>query len=141
MGRMNIGKIIAGGVVAGIVMNGFDYVINMHLLKSSYDAVMQARNIPLDTVASSNAIVGLILLDFAMAILLVFTYAAIRPRFGAGPKTAVVAALMLSAITGVMAAYFVEMGFFPWGVWGPSTIASTVNLVVSGLVGAAIYKE
>jgi len=141
MGRMNIGKVLLGGVVAGVVMNGLDYVINMHLLKSSYDAVMQARNIPLATVESTNAMVGMILLDFAMAILLVFVYAAIRPRFGAGPKTAVVAALILSAVTGVMAAYFVEMGFFPWGVWGPSTIASTVNMTVSGLIGAAIYKE
>lgn len=141
MGRMNIGKVLAGGLVAGVVMNVLDYVINVYLMKSSYDAVMQARNIPLATVQSTNAMVGLTLLDFAMAILLVFLYAAIRPRFGAGPKTAVVAALILAAVTGVTAAYFVEMGFFPWGVWGPSTIASTVNYVIAGLVGAAIYKE
>jgi hypothetical protein len=141
MGKMNIGKMLAGGLVAGIVMNAIDYAINMYLMKSSYDAVMQARNIPLATAGSGSAIVGMMLLDFAMAILLVFLYVAIRPRFGAGPKTAIVSALTVSAVSAVTAAYFVEMGFFPWGVWGPATIASTVNFVIAGLVGAAIYQE
>ncbi|TAK19343.1 MAG: hypothetical protein EPO35_00310 [Acidobacteria bacterium] len=137
MGKINVGKVIVGGIVAGIVMNGLDYVINEMLLKDMMTATLQARNI--DPAALS--IPTMVALDFAMALLLVFTYAAIRPRFGAGPKTAIVAGLLLALVTSTLAAYFVGMGFFTWNDWMPNAALSTINLCVSALAGCALYKE
>ena len=137
MGKINVGKLIIGAIAAGVVLNIGDYVINEVLMKGAYDAVMQARNV--DPAAMNMA--TMVALDFAMALLLVFTYAAIRTRFGAGPKTAIVAGLLVVMIANLQAAYFVGVGFFGWDVWMPSAAASTVNYVVAALVGGAVYSE
>ena len=90
----------------------------------------------------SGSVIGqFVALDFVMAMLLVFTYAAIRPRFGAGATTAVVASLLTAATTSTLAGYFTAMGFFTWAVWVPATVASTVNFLIAGYVGAMLYKE
>jgi hypothetical protein len=137
MGKINVGKVIVGGLVTGAVMNGIDALINMVILKDMMTATMTARNI--DPAATN--IPTMVVLDFAMGLLLVFTYAAIRTRFGPGPKTALVAGILLSLITGTLAAYFVGMGFFTWHEWVPNAALSTVNMCVSALVGCALYKE
>jgi hypothetical protein len=137
MGKINVGKVIVGAIVAGIAMNGFDYVINEMIMKADYAAVFAARNI--DPMAMSIA--TMVVLDFAMALLLVFTYAAIRTRFGPGPKTAVVAGLLVALVGNVVAAYFAGMGFFPWDVYAKSAALSTTNTIVCALIGGAIYSE
>lgn len=141
MGHINFGRVITGGLAAGVVMNVLDYVINNILLKSVFDEVMVARNISIETMQQGSVIGQMVALNFAMAMLLVFTYAAIRPRFGAGVKTAVIASLIMAAATSILAGYFVAMGFFPWEVWQQASLASTGNFIVAGLVGAALYKE
>lgn len=137
MGKINVGKVIVGGIVAGVVMNGIDALINAVILKDMMTATLHARNID----PEAMNIATMVVLDFAMALLLVFTYAAIRPRFGAGPKTAIVAGLLLSLITSTLAGYFVGMGFFGWHEWAPNAALSTVNMCVSALAGCALYKE
>ena len=137
MGKINVGKVIVGGIAAGVVMNIFDYVINGMIMKTQYAAVMTARNI--DPAATS--ITTMVALDFAMGLLLVFTYAAIRTRFGGGPKTAIVAGLLVVMVANVQAAYFAGMGFFSWDVYMPSAALATANMVISALVGGALYKE
>jgi hypothetical protein len=137
MGKINVGKVIVGGLVAGAVMNVLDYVINEMLLKDLMTATMTARNID----PATMSIPTMVVLDFAMGLLLVFTYAAIRTRFGPGPKTALVAGVLLSLITSTLAAYFVGMGFFTWHEWVPNAALSTVNMCLSALVGCALYKE
>ena len=141
MGRINVGKVIVGGLVAGVVMNILDFLINNYLLKGTFDAALIARNLSPDAMMATNIITQMVALDFVMAIVLVFTYAAIRPRFGAGPKTAIIAALILAAATSTLAGYFTAMGFFPWSTWVAGTVASTANFLVSGLVGGAFYNE
>lgn len=137
MGKINVGKLIVGAIAAGVVLNVGDYVINEVIMKGAYDTVMAARNV--DPAAMNLA--TLIVLDFAMALLLVFTYAAIRTRFGAGPKTAIVAGLMVALVSNITAAYFVGMGFFGWDVWMPSAALGTANTIIAALVGGVLYKE
>lgn len=138
MNKIRIGRVIGGGIAAGVVMNLIDFAINTYLLKTQFDAVNQARNI---APMSSTGLIDVLLLDFAMAIVLVFTYAAIRPRFGAGPRTALIASLLVAASTSLLSGYFAATGFFPWGVWARASLTSTGNFVISGLVGAAVYSE
>jgi hypothetical protein len=137
MGKINVGKLIVGSIAAGVVLNAGDYLINNVLMKGAYDTVMAARNV---NPAAMN-IGTMVVLDFAMALLLVFTYAAIRTRFGAGPKTAIVAGVLVVMIANLQAAYFVGIGFFGWDVWLPSAAMGTANYVIAALVGGALYSE
>jgi hypothetical protein len=136
MGKINVGKVIIGGIVAGIVMNGLDYVINEIIMKEPLTAAMAARNIT----AAPN-VATMVVLDFAMALILVFTYACIRTRFGPGPKTAVVAGLIIAMTANVLAAYFAGMGFFEWDLYAKMAALATANTIISALVGCALYNE
>lgn len=137
MGKINVGKLIVGAIAAGVALNLGDYLINEVIMKGAYDVVMQARNV--DPAATNIA--TMVVLDFAMALLLVFTYASIRTRFGAGPKTAIVAGVLVVMVANIQAAYFVGIGFYGWDVWIPSAAMSTANFVIASLVGGALYSE
>jgi hypothetical protein len=137
MGKINVGKVIVGGIVAGIVMNGLDYVINAILMKDYLARSAAAHNI--DMAAASVA--TMVALDFAMALMIVFTYACIRTRFGPGPKTAIVAGLIIAITSNILAAYFAGQGFFSWHLWGAMAVLETGNTVIAALVGGALYTE
>ncbi len=141
MGRINTGRVIIGGIAGGIVMSALDFVMNGFILKADFDAVNQARHIDPAIGMQANNLAALVGFDFLMATLIVFTYASIRPRFGAGPKTAFIASLIIGIACCILAGYFAATGFFPWHVWAKASAASTFNIVVAGMVGGALYKE
>ena len=83
MTRINIGRVILGGIVAGIVANAGDFVINTYLIPD--DMTQLAQRLGLDKAKVDGSMSTWIVVDFAWGLLLAFTYAAIRPRFGPGP--------------------------------------------------------
>jgi len=89
----------------------------------------------------SNTMITWIVLDFVLGILLVWTYAAIRPRFGAGPKTAVYAGLLFWLIGGVLWASLTAMGMWSWSFFALAACGYLVNMLVSSVAGAAVYTE
>ena len=93
MGKINLKGVIIGGLVAGVVLNIVDYILFGVLLKNDMAAAMQALNKP---PMADSVIPWFVFLDFLYGIFLVWLYAAIRPRFGAGPATAVKAGLAAS---------------------------------------------
>ena len=139
---MNTGKVVVGGLVAGLVMNVIDYVTNTYVLATQMKAEMDKLNPSLMTnMEGSNTMITWIVLDFVLGILLVWTYAAIRPRFGAGPKTAVYAGLLFWLVGGVLWASLAAAGFWSWSFFAMVGCAFLVNMVVSAVAGAAPYKE
>src|SRR5713101_8768228 len=90
MGKINMMKALAGGLIAGVVLNVIDGVLFGYLLKDQMAAAMASLNRP----AMTNAqIPWFVFLDFVAGVFLVWLYAAVRPRFGAGPATAAKAGL------------------------------------------------
>lgn len=139
---MNTGKIVVGGLVAGLVLNVIDYVINTFILADQMKAAMDALNPALSAnMQGSSTMITWIVIDFVIGILLVWTYAAIRPRFGAGPKTAVYAGLLLWLFAGALWASLTAAGFWSWSFFAMAAVASLVNMLVSSVAGAAVYKE
>lgn len=139
MGRINYGKVITGGIVAGLVMNVLDFVMNNYLMKSQFEAAAAARNI--DPAVVEAAIPAFIVIDFLFGLLAVFTYAAIRPRFQPGPNTAVIAGAIVGVAASLVAAIFTASGYFPWSVWTMASAISVVNSCLGTVAGAAMYSE
>ena len=82
------------------------------------------------------------LLDFVTGIGLLWVYAAIRPRFGPGAKTAVIAGVAVWFFVGLLHALGEgPMGLFPEKVYTVGTIVALVQYAVAGAVGAYVYKE
>ena len=81
-------------------------------------------------------------LGFLLGIAAVWLYAAIRPRYDAGPKTAIRAGVFTWAV----AVFLANLGNYPLGLFPTrllvvSSIVALVEIVVATLVGAWLYKE
>ena len=76
------------------------------------------------------------------AILAVWLYSAIRPRLGAGPKTALIAGLFVWFFYGLCFGLNAgAMGLIPTNVLVADSLTTLVQYVVATLAGAWVYKE
>ena len=139
---INTTKVLIGGFAAGVVMNVIDFVSYSYILgarmKAESDAFKPGMS---DQMASSSMMVTNIVMDLVLGILLVWTYAAIRPRFGPGFRTAVYAALLFWVLAGIFLSGYMHMGMMSAGLWWSFAIIGLVNFLVSAWVGARLYSE
>jgi hypothetical protein len=139
MGRINWGRVVAGGLLAGVVLNIIDFLVYGKWLASDWAAAMQALGKP---GAMTNLVPLFVVLDFVYGIGLVWLYAAIRPRFGAGPKTAVIAGLALWFFVGLLHALGeAPMGVFPQRLYTIGVVVYLIQAPLAAVVGAYVYKE
>jgi len=140
MAHTNRGRVIVGGLVAGLLINIVEYITNGVVLREAWGKAMAALNKPADL--SAGAIVIFNVWGFLLGIAAVWVYAAIRPRYGAGPRTAVRAGLA----TWAFAVFLANLANYPLGLLPArllviTSIVALVEVVVATLVGAWLYKE
>lgn len=138
---MNAGRIMGGGLAAGLVANVIDGGGNVMLLTTRWKAETDALNPDLYVRAASSSAVGWIITDFVLCLVLVWLYAAMRTRFGPGPRTAVVAALAVWFVSHAYFASYIFMGLYSTGLIVCSSLIALVALVAGGLVGGKVYAE
>lgn len=138
---INTGKVITGGLLAGLVFNVFDITWNFTLLAADMmEMVSRMRLDPAVATSFSNAIPW-IAIDFVFGIVVVWTYAAMRPRFGPGPKTAIMAGMVpYIAVTAVMLG-FTTMGVFTMSMFVKSTALAAITVIAGSVAGGWAYKE
>lgn len=136
---MNYARIVLGGLVAGLVLNVGEFILNDFLLKEQMEEMFRRFNI---TPPSGSFIAVAVTLTIALGVLLVMLYAMIRPRFGPGPKTAICAALVVWFALGVY------MNILYGLLFGISTSMIVIGMVwclveycLATLAGAWLYKE
>jgi hypothetical protein len=135
---INLKGVIVGGLVAGLVLNVFDYVFWGVVYAKDFAAALQAIGRP----PADNLIPMWIVLDFFYGIALVYTYAAIRPRFGAGAGTAVRAGLLVWVFIGLFHAIAEgPLGFLPMRLYVLGTIVALVQIPLATVAGAKFYRE
>jgi hypothetical protein len=123
-------------------MNAIDFVVNGYLLAARMKAETDAFKPGLsDQMMQGKAIVGYIVMDFILAFALVWTYAAIRPRFGPGIRTASYAALLFWILTMIFMSGYMHMGMMSMGLWSTFAVIGLVNYLVSAWAGAKFYTE
>jgi hypothetical protein len=138
---INTGRVISGGLAAGVVLNVIDFVSNM-LLGDRMKAEMSAVSSSLaEAMQTASATVTFVVIDFLFGILLVWLYAAIRPRFGLGSGTATRAGIFVWFLAGLVWYSYVVSGLATAGTFAILAVIGLVNMVVAANVGAMIYKE
>ncbi len=139
MGRINTGRVILGGLVAGLVINIGETILNMPIIGAESDAALQAFG--LESVGG-GAIAVFVAMGFLLGLVAVWLYAAIRPRFGPGPKAAVIAGLVLWAL-GVLFPSIVYgiLGLFPARLLVIVTVWDLFEMPIASVAGAWLYKE
>ena len=138
---MNTGKVIVGGLVAGVVLNIGDFLINGMLLAEQQAADLKRLGLDPAAMESFAGILPWIVVDFLYGLLIVWTYAAIRPRFGPGVSTAIIAGLIPYLGATLVLAGFTSMGIFTTSLFITGSIAALVNTAVGSVAGAWVYTE
>ena len=142
MEQINWGRVIGGGLLAGLTLNAGEAGLHGGVLGQAAAKAYQAlgRQAPQD----ASYLTMLIVMTFVQGILAMWLYAAIRPRFGPGPKTAICAGLTVWFFSSVYAAVYLHSGFpglLPANlVWLP-VAWQLVEFPLAALAGAAVYKE
>jgi len=70
-----------------------------------------------------------------------FTYAAIRPRFGPGLRTAIVSGVVLWLAFAIAVLILMAIGLHTIQSYLKSSALYLMSSVTSSIVGAALYKE
>ncbi|HPT28414.1 MAG TPA: hypothetical protein PLZ95_18485 [Bryobacteraceae bacterium] len=140
MGKINVGRVIGGGLLAGLFINVCEFLVSGLWLAQDWEAAMKA--IGVTSTSTPAQMVVYWVWGFVMGILAVWLYAAIRPRFGPGPATAYTTAIalwipayLLSMVPPAM------MGIFPLRLMLISVAVGLVELLVATQIGAYVYKE
>ena len=132
---INTQKVLIGGFAAGFVSN--TYILGARM-KAESDAFKPGLA---DQMMSGSSVAGYVVMDLVLGILLVWTYAAIRPRFGPGMKTAAYPAVLFWLLAGILTSGYMHMGMMSAGLWWTVAFIGLVNLLASAWVGAWLYSE
>src|SRR6185503_12542176 len=115
MGNINFARVLLGGLVAGLILNIGEVLLNDMVLKAQMETFFTEHKF---APPGTNFMIVAVGLTLVMGFVIVFSYAAIRPRFGAGVKTAVIA------------------GLFAW--FGVYCYSGTINGMVFGMPMSAM---
>jgi hypothetical protein len=141
MAGINLGRVVAGGLVAGLVMNVVDGIANGAILGERWAEETKRLGVDMSQAVQSQSLAGWITFDFLCGITLLWLYASIRPRYGAGARTALVAGLAVWFITHLAFAAWVFNGLYSAGLVGASAVGGLVAAVGGALAGCAVYRE
>ena len=139
MNGINIARVVLGGLLAGVIIDIGEVVLNAWLLAARMEAAMTRLNLP---PVSGGAIAGFLIMGFALGIATVWLYAAIRPRFGPGVRAALCAGATVWFLAYVYPSIGFElMGLFPTRIIAIGMVWGLGELLVAAVAGAWLYQE
>jgi hypothetical protein len=137
---MNRNRVILGGLLAGVIINASEFLINGLILRQDWADVMTKLGKPADLSGTMLATFNII--GFLTGILTVWLYAAVRSRLGAGPKAALLVALTIWLVGYAFpAAGEAGLGLVPAQLVATGTGLGLIEVILATLAGASIYKE
>jgi hypothetical protein len=139
MSGINFGRWLAGGIVAGLIIWLIEGIASLAYM-GDMEAALEAHNLSMEM--SAPVWLLTVVVSLIAGLTLIFLYAAARPRFGPGPKTAIIVAVALWFGSYLLSLIGFQMiGLYPttmltlWGLIG------LIELIVAALVGGRIYRE
>lgn len=139
MGRIDTGRVIVGGLLAGLLINVSEFILNTFFVSPGMQAAMKAMNLaPIDT----RMMLYFVAAGFALGVATVWLYAAIRPRFGPGVATATYGALAVWFLAYLYpTAFLIIMHVFPRRTMAFDVLWGLPEIVIAGIAGAWAYTE
>jgi len=136
MSKINWRRVLGCGLLAGVVWIILGTLVTAALGRDF--AALPNNNLGKPT---PGFIALNVVLDLLEGISLLWFYAAIRPRFGPGPKTALIASVAWWFIVSLGDATWCSFGFFPPKTVIPLMAGTLPAIIVATLAGAKFYKE
>lgn len=139
MKGINLTRVLLGGLAAGIVINVSEFVLWGLILDAQYETMMAAYGLAETSWAMAAYMLGALVLGVVLA----FTYAALRPRFGARWQTAMVAAGIIWLVGAALPT--VWNGAIGLGMGASTTVLAlawgAVEFSVAGVLAGWVYRE
>lgn len=140
MGKINWKRVVLGGLVAGLIIDVVEGILEGVILGPEWRQAMQALGHPLRETGTNVA--RHVLLGLAYGLTAVWLYAAIRPRFGAGPKTALYAGIAVWVLSSLLPSVnWGPRGLLPGHLFTIAVVVGLVEIVAATEAGAWLYHE
>ena len=135
-------RVLIGGLVAGLVMNVGEAALHGGVVAG--DAAQLYAGLNREIIADPLNLMTLIGATFLVGIASIWIYASIRPRYGPGPRTAVLAGLAVWICAHLFAGAYLGAGFAgiipPRLAWVP-VAWGLVEAPIATIIGAWFYRE
>jgi hypothetical protein len=139
VGHINMTRVVLGGLLAGLVINISEFILNAIVLEADMNAALARMNLP---PVGMNAVAVFLVMGFVLGIVSVWLYAAIRPRFEPGAASAAGAGLIVWFLAYCYGSIgFAAMGMFPARMIAIAVIWGLFELVIATVAGAWVYHE
>lgn len=141
MGQINWGRVLLGGLAAGLVINIGESVLNLVVFADEMQLVQEQMGIE---PPGSFWIAVFVLLGFTGGTVITCLYAAMRPRLGPGPRTALVAGTTVWFLAWfwpmiTMAPIFAP--YFPLSAYMIAIVYTFIEVQIAALAGGWLYRE
>ena len=145
---INWGRVIGGGLVAGMLINVVESLFNSAILAKDWESAMLALG--RSPIVGSQLVVFFIrdfmLWGFLVGIFAVWLYAAILPRYGDGPRTALyvgsfvwILGYLLTSVTLRSTPFLLNI--WPRRIFGIGLTVGLMAVLLATLIGACLYRE
>lgn len=141
MTKINWSRFIIGGLVATVILFLTDGLLHEKVFHQYWEYVYQGLGAHESQMGHGVALLYFAVFELGRGFLAMFIYVLMRPMTGAGPKTAVLAAIVAWLAFSVAGpAQFIPLGFYSRRLWFLVAGAQVVTSIVAALAGAALYK-
>jgi hypothetical protein len=140
MSKINYQRVILGGLLAGLIIDIVEWLVNGVIFAGDWAAVMSSLN--RSVTISPKQLAARNLWGFLAGITMIWLYAAIRPRYGAGAKTAACAGAAMWFMTYALGGAFPAIvHMYPRRLVAMVSLIELAGVLVAALAGAWLYKE
>lgn len=142
MERINIFRVLLAGLIASVAFIIIEFIFEgIASLAFGFNEAELAKQYFPDIILSGTRyqIINVIYL-ISTCTFTVWLYAALLPKFGSGPKTAIIAGLVLIALIVLFLVNQINMGIYPLKPALLSLIFGIIEFPLSIVAGATFYK-
>lgn len=142
MSEINVPRVLAGGLLAGLIMNVAEAALHAGVLGTDTESLYKTLNAPPPSPGATIPL--LVSMTFLLGLTAVCLYAAIYPRFGGRLKTAFIAGLVVWILSHLWSGVYLGAGFAgiitPKLAWIP-VLWGFFEAILATMAGALLYKE
>lgn len=141
MTNINWSRFLIGGLIASVILFVTDGMMHEMILKADWQAIYAALGAR-EPQPHGSSMLYFAIFELGRGMISVLIYVLMRPFHGAGPKTAVFAAIvgwLAFSVAGPV--QYVPLGFISIPLWLKAAAIQLVATIVGVLAGAALYKD
>ena len=142
MEKINWSRVFLGGLVWWVIGTLLWAAALFLYLDTEVTAVWKVLGLQVQVLRTPGFAVFWLVSSYVNGLVAIWLYAAVRPRYGPGPKTAVGAGLAFWLIGTFLPMMFLgSAGVFPMRFVAMDSVTKLVLIVAATVVGAWLYKE